>query len=305
MSTSHPFTVSVIIPAFNSAATVVESVQSALSQTSPPDEVIVVDDGSTDDTPRQIVAFGDRVRYIRQANAGVAAARNRGLSEAQSNWVGFLDSDDVWHPGKLELQGRALDSRPDIVLLGAKIFPWPGVMPSVESAAPVVIPFEQLLLNNLLPTSTVLAKAATLRQVGAFDIELRGAEDWDLWLRVAKIASVAYLPVPLAGYRFETRNSLSKNAGQMERGLRRILDKHRAAGTFARHPILRLQAQAFILYSVGLMYQAGGDTRRATSRFCRSLLTWPLNVPSKKGKTITRLKMLAATLLHLGGPGAS
>ena len=87
--------------------------------------------------------------------------------------------------------------------------------------------------------------------------------------------------------------------------MRRILDKRRAAGTFARHPILRLQAQAFILYSVGLMYQAGGDTRRATSRFCRSLLTWPLNVPSKKGKTITRLKMLAATLLHLGGPGAS
>src|SRR5437773_3781756 len=97
-------TVSVVIPTYNYARYLPEAIDSALAQTHAPLEVIVVDDGSTDDTPRVLAVYGDRIRVIRQANRGPGAARNTGIAAARGEYVGFLDADDVWLPRKLELQ---------------------------------------------------------------------------------------------------------------------------------------------------------------------------------------------------------
>src|SRR5712675_1199611 len=96
--------VSVIIPTYNSGRLVVEAVESALAQTLAPAEILVVDDGSTDDTRDRLAKFGPPVSYIHQENQGVAAARNRGIRAATGDLVAFLDADDVWHPKKLERQ---------------------------------------------------------------------------------------------------------------------------------------------------------------------------------------------------------
>ncbi|HEX3110532.1 MAG TPA: glycosyltransferase family A protein, partial [Thermoanaerobaculia bacterium] len=96
--------VSVVIPSYNYARYLGEAIDSALGQTLPPLEVIVVDDGSTDDTPAVLAAYGDRIRVLRQKNAGVAVARNSGIAAARGECVAFLDADDVWLPRKLELQ---------------------------------------------------------------------------------------------------------------------------------------------------------------------------------------------------------
>src|SRR6185437_11144924 len=95
--------VSVVIPTYNSGPLVTEAVESVLAQTLPAAEVLVVDDGSTDDTPERLAAYGERIRYLPQANQGVAAARNRGIREATGDLIAFLDADDVWHPRKLEI----------------------------------------------------------------------------------------------------------------------------------------------------------------------------------------------------------
>ncbi|MGD9570377.1 MAG: glycosyltransferase family A protein [Thermoleophilia bacterium] len=97
-----------MIPTYNRAALVTRAIESALAQERPPDEVIVVDDGSVDDTSERVAAFGDAVRYVRQENAGGAAARNRGVHEARGRWIAFLDSDDVWEAGHLAAMERAI-----------------------------------------------------------------------------------------------------------------------------------------------------------------------------------------------------
>lgn len=103
-----PVRISAVIPTYNRAELVIRAIQSALAQTRPPDEVVVVDDGSTDDTSARVAGFGHRVRYVRQSNAGGAVARNRGVEAATGEWVAFLDSDDVWTPHHLERMEQAI-----------------------------------------------------------------------------------------------------------------------------------------------------------------------------------------------------
>src|SRR5262245_37852496 len=118
--------VSVIIPTYNSGPLVVEAVESVLRQTQPATEIIVVDDGSTDDTQERLAAYRDRIRCVRQSNARVAAARNTGLALASGEIVAFLDADDAWHPHKLERQLAVLREHPQIGLLATDLTDWPG-----------------------------------------------------------------------------------------------------------------------------------------------------------------------------------
>lgn len=109
-----PPTVSCIIPVYNGERFLAEGIESLLAQTRPPDEIIVVDDGSTDGSADVARSFGDRVRYVHQENAGPAAARNRGIREATGDFISFLDADDLWEPTKLERQLRRFDERPEL-----------------------------------------------------------------------------------------------------------------------------------------------------------------------------------------------
>src|SRR5438552_18101942 len=117
--------VSIIIPSFNSAQFVVDAVESALKQTAGEPEVIVVDDGSTDDTQARLAPCRDRIVVIHQANGGLSAARNTGLRAATGEFVGFLDADDAWHPRKVELQLKALHRDPKLGLVGSHTFRYP------------------------------------------------------------------------------------------------------------------------------------------------------------------------------------
>src|SRR5262249_14941569 len=171
----HRPSVSVIIPTFNSAALVAEAVESALAQTAPPAQVLVIDDGSADDTAQRLLRFGDRVRYVRQENQGVSAARNHGIRMAAGEVVAFLDADDFWHPRKLELQLDALAARPDLGLLGTGVFDWPGALPDVAAAAgeaPRDVPWPWLAVKNYFTTSSVVVRRSVLERAGEFDTSL-------------------------------------------------------------------------------------------------------------------------------------
>jgi glycosyltransferase involved in cell wall biosynthesis len=271
--------VSVVIPSYNAGPLVVQAVDSVLGQTLPPAEVLVIDDGSTDDTRARLAPYGDRLRYVYQANGGVAAARNHGVRLASQEFVAFLDADDVWHPRKLELQVPVLQSRPDFGLLGTGMFDWPAdVLPDLgPDPAPAVlpVPVTVLVIKNYIGTSSVLARRAVLEQIGPFDTALQGPEDYDLWLRIAEVARVGNLDLPLAGYRM-VQGSLSKAAARMQVGVEHILHKLDARGTWKGRWLLRRKAYSYACYANAYLHREAGELRAALRQLVRSFAWYPL-----------------------------
>jgi len=298
-----PQTVSVIIPTFNCRSWVGQAIDSALAQTLAPTEIIVIDDGSTDDTGAVLNAYGTRIRRITQPNQGVAAARNSGLRAARGDLVAFLDADDVWHPCKLALQTRIMSKSPDVGLLASRVFPWPAeTMPELElpeGLRPVRIGREQLAVRNYLPTSSVLVRRDVVERTGEFDVRLNGPEDHDYWLRTTGVASVALLSLPLVGYR-RVSGSLSTRPRTMEAGLRRILHKLDGDDFWRGDRMLRRRAYGYASLSCSQLYGAAGDQISAARKLLESLAWYPLPMRrAEAGVPLGRARRLAVVLLRL------
>ena len=188
--------VSVIIPSFNRSHTLMRAIDSVLQQTSMPEEIWVIDDGSTDDTPHMLAANYPRVNVIRQENAGVSAARNTGIKQSQSPWVAFLDSDDEWMPNKLEMQFSKIEKDFDIGILHSdEIWIRNGrrVNPMNKHKKQGGDIFEQSLGLCAMSPSTVVLRRELLDEEGLFDESLPACEDYDLWLRLCYKYSVTYV----------------------------------------------------------------------------------------------------------------
>ena len=198
---------SVIIPTYNRSAYLREAVNSVLSQTRPALEVIVVDDGSTDDTLRVISSYGQSVRCVSQANRGVSAARNSGIAAARGDYVAFLDADDSWTPDKLQRVHDVLAADPalDAVCHDVDVVaPDGAVTGSRAYRLDERDPYTQLLYRgNFLTTSAMTVRRDVLEREGGFD-ERRDwvtTEDFDLWLRIARDGGrFAIVPETLGRY---------------------------------------------------------------------------------------------------------
>lgn len=199
--------VSVIIPAYNAAGFIAETLESVVGQTYRPLEIIVVDDGSRDGTPEVVERFADQgVRLIRQENAGPSAARNRGIAAATGAYIAFLDADDLWLPEKIGRQVEIMEQHPEMGLLFGDMvnFGPAGREPASHfeknglDAAYFGDPlymtdaFLKIFRNNVIPTPAVLVRAGLLAQTGGFDERFRFSEDYLLWLRCARLAKVGY-----------------------------------------------------------------------------------------------------------------
>jgi glycosyltransferase involved in cell wall biosynthesis len=295
--------VSVVIPSYNSGRFVTEAVDSVLAQRRSAAEILVVDDGSADDTRQRLAGYGGPVRYLYQQNQGVSAARNLGVRVASGELIAFLDADDVWHPGKLETQVAVLERRPDLALLGTETFAWPvGEMPVANEKADravEMVPWRRLAVKNYFTTSSIVVRRAVLERAGPFDSKLQGPEDYDLWLRVAELAQVANLRLPLTGYRAPA-GSLSKQADSMSRGMGRILDKLDERSAWHGDHLLRRKARAYCDYSCGFMFAEAGRRRTAAWRLVRSLAGYPLPFSRDEvSRSLARPKLLGLTLWHL------
>jgi glycosyltransferase involved in cell wall biosynthesis len=201
--------VSVIIPTFNRAELVVKAIESALLQTTPPFEVIVVDDGSADDTAQRCRALAerhaDRFRYVYQANRGEAAARNRGVSVAHGELIAFLDSDDVWDRDKLQRQVPLFTQDQTLALTFTayrRLSPEGEQLVQLRSWDPDPQKALRALLEACYVTpSTVIARREVFERTGAFDERLKLSPDWDMWLRVASGGHrIGYLPEATMSY---------------------------------------------------------------------------------------------------------
>ena len=295
----------VIIPAFNCAQWIGQAIDSVLNQSIPATEIVVIDDGSTDTTAAVLAGYGRQIICLRQSNQGVAAARNAGLNLAGGEAIAFLDGDDVWHPRKLELQLRVMADDSTIGLLGTGRFIWPATavphVPGEQAAAVTRIDRNALAVKNYLATSSVMVRRELIRQVGGFDTTLHGPEDHDYWLRIAGVATVAILPVPLMGYR-SVQGSLSKRAGTMEAGMQRILRKLDGQDYWRGNRLLRHRAYSYVNYSSAYLHGAAGKRWIAISRLLASLAWYPLPYRrAESGASFGRIRRLAVSLLRLVG----
>lgn len=251
-----PPKVSVIIPTFNRAHILARAIASVLEQTDANLELIVVDDGSSDDTAALIKTFVDpRLRYVQQPrNLGVSAARNRGIAEARGEWLAFLDSDDLWLPQKLERQFAAL-SGVDCVASYCGLLRIDGqnetrIPHRADGLNSGTKPWPSLLMDGLWFSQTWLVPKRVIVAAGLFDERMSIWEDWDLFLRIALQGPIHHLPEVLA-HSMVSGDSLVGQHQNRPRSLRILQEKHAALfardATIAAHHVY-LRARFELLY---------------------------------------------------------
>ncbi len=214
-----PPVVSIVMPCYNAAAHLPQSVGSVQAQTLADWELIAVDDGSSDGTLAWLQAQTDaRIHVYAQPNRGVSAARNAGLAGARGHYLAFLDADDTWAPGFLQKMLAALDARPDAVLAYCG---WQRTGLADDRAQPFVPPdyenadkAEVLFSGCRWPIHAAMAKRKVVLAAGGFDATLTNAEDYALWLRVATTAPIVRVPEVLAFYHFHGGAQASSNRGR-------------------------------------------------------------------------------------------
>lgn len=287
MEASDP-TVSVVIPTYNRAAFLGAAVASIRAQTYPCAEVVIVDDGSTDNTAEVIASLGAGVRYVTQANAGPAAARNRGIREAHGDLVAFLDTDDRWLPEKIARQVAILKRDSSVALVSADTaiedipnarwvdsnFAQHGLKAFfVELDGRPVPDAPRLLLKiNFVNTSTVLARRDALLESKGFDTRLRYGEDMELWLRIAVRHGIACEP-SVQEIRVEHATNVTKSIEPMLLGYVRLAEVIRewASELMPKWGIRSDRYVANCLADLGYWYFTQDRLPEARKTFIRSL----------------------------------
>ncbi len=276
--------VSIILPAYNQATHLGQAIASVLAQTYTDWELIVVDDGSTDGTGAVARSFTDpRVRYFYQANQERSRARNFGIQQATGEFIAFLDDDDFWLPPYLEKQVAHLRAHPAAGLSHTWSYDTDpaGRMvrvsgQGVPGAATSEAFLAALLINNRIRSIAVVVRAEALHAAGLFDPEVRQAEDWDLWLRIAQRYPVTTLPEALVCYR---RYNLFMPARLKQRGmetaLTHIVEKNFAALKDSPLYALRGEALGWAHWRVAFGLYALGDIPGGQARLRQALAAYP------------------------------
>lgn len=275
--------VSVVIPTYNHARFLAQAIESALGQTLRPFEVIVVDDGSTDDSARILSRYADRIQVIRQTNQGVATARNAGAAVASGDLLAFLDADDVWLPGKLEKQAQRFQADPELGLVhcGFEEIDEKGRrLRSHLNGLEGWVADEMLLFRRpviLGGGSAVALPRTVFHEVGGFDPRLSTSADWDLYHHVARLRRVGFVQEVLLQYRYHASN-MSSNVKAMEHDM--LLAYAKAfEGTGTNRRALRRRCYGNLHAVIAGSYFSAGDFGAFLHHAVRSLIFSPGNIP--------------------------
>ena len=218
---------SAVIPVRNRSTLIVAAIASVQQQTVPLDDIVVVDDGSTDATREAVTALAQQDRRIRlvalSTRSGASAARNAGIAASRSEWVAFLDSDDQWLPRKHELQLRALAQAPGAVASFTGIRHLGADRVQDRYAPPQVTLQELRRLNYLGSTSTALVRRSALRAIDGFDATLPSCQDWDLWIKLRRLGDFAIVCEPLVVFNHTAQARISNNKAGVLAGHAQLL----------------------------------------------------------------------------------
>jgi len=256
--------ISVIIPTWNRSSYLARALESVFAQSVLPHEVIVVDDGSTDNSSEIIKLNFRDVRYLYQENRGVSSARNTGILAARGDWIALLDSDDRWEPHKLERQQRALQANPDAKMCHSNetwIRNGKRVNPMNKHAKRGGLIFQHCLPLCAISPSAAVIKRELFDEIGLFDEALPACEDYDLWLRICATHPVLYLDEPLLLKYGGHADQLSRRHWGMDRFRIHALEKILGTGTLKAED--HAAALAMLQKKIGILIQ-GADKRNNT-----------------------------------------
>lgn len=313
--------ITVAIPAYQAERFIAETLQSVLAQTHPPEEVIVVDDGSTDGTARELERFGERIRVIRQPNGGCAAAFNAAFREARGDFVAECGADDIWEPYKLARQIEALTRHPQIdVAFGlARLFGsaegrWG--MPAEDLSSGILQPRafgRTMYLTNRVCPSTLLIRRSLYERLGPFaEREEMATEDYEYWMRALHAGAVFhYDPEALVRYRRHDANASSDHLAMRQADLL----VHRRYADLAGSPALVRKALARDHFVLGRLLRDKGRAREARVELATSLrhsptpraLAWMLLllVPERHHRALAGRAISVERALRSRGAGMS
>ena len=281
-----PLSIAVIIPTYNYARGIHQAIASVLNQTLSPVEIIVVDDGSTDDTRKILETYGSRIRYLYQQNRGASAARNAGVLAANCEWVAFLDHDDEWYPTKLACQAASLlESGAEFCYTGYERFANGRFEETIEPPDPDRL-FPEFRFQNVLgPSSMFLVRRSTFVSLGGFDERLGAScEDWEFAVRLARVSRWVKVNQTLMRYNYHSSNSSSRYRNLLQKEL--LIENTLLAGTAGlNRMITRQKVRAAIYARAAWNARTNGD--HAVTYALQSVLQWPLpNFMPKRFKTL-------------------
>ena len=270
--------VSVIMPAYNAEAYITQAIESILAQTYHQWELVVINDGSTDNTQNIVSSFTDhRIRSINQENHGLGEARNTGICAAKGEFIALLDADDTWKPSYIDKMTALLNSHPSAaaVYSGFQYINSLGNLigkPNLKIVAPDVFHNTLIFEGNWLVPSAVVFRKQLVEEVGLFDGSLLGVEDADFWIRLSAQHMFVGLPAALVNYRIHNEN-MSKDPGHMMTGGRRLAEKRHGppSGDVSLWPETKRRAYTLLYrYGVGA-YLSAGDVSQSVDYFLRVL----------------------------------
>lgn len=278
--------VSVVIPTYNYGKFLPRALDSVLAQSLAPAEIIVVDDGSTDDTRNILACYSEPVRVVHQTNRGLPAARNVGIGLARSELVALLDSDDAWHPNKLQQQVALWCRHPECGAIGC------GVQVVDAEGQPIrTVLFEdaagdasdrvrRIALRHSWvggSGSGALIPSEVFRQVGGFDESLGAAEDWDMWLRIAVKYPVKNVREALSQI-WDHRSGTFRNVTKLRTNQMAVLGKIEREPSFRLGAATRRRIHAMILNDAAGEAFGCGDWKSSAAYALRSASLWPLSI---------------------------
>jgi hypothetical protein len=247
--------VTTIIPTFNHGRFICDALDSVISQSYKEIEIIVVDDGSIDDTVERVAKYGNAVKYLYQENRGCGPARNTGIIKACGNFVAFLDADDIWQKEKIEKQIEVINAYPGTGVVGCgfnyidnngKFKSKPIIKRNYKRSNAL---YNDLMVRNIIygSSSGALVKKECFNKVGLFDEKLPYREDWDMWFRIGRIYDIRFVEEALVYIRLHRERMTAGDPKRIKEGQRKALNKH-----IKTYPMLyKLKALSYIYGDVG------------------------------------------------------
>ena len=274
--------VSVIIPCYNAARFLPQAIESVLAQTCRSFEILIVDDGSTDDTAQLAASYGDRIRYSYQENQGAAAARNLGITRARGDFIAFLDADDIWLPAKLEMQLQLFDRDPS---LGAVYTDCYSIDENGEITGLYLKrklskkrdPAEEIFIKDFIPNSSMIIRRSCFDIIGVHDETMLLSEDEDLKIRLADRFPIGYINIPLAEWRQHEGNK-SLMVGKLKESFKHDTDIE--CRKVPRLERLRRERKAVLSENCGLLFIHADNPSSARKEFLRAVGSNPLRFRS-------------------------
>lgn len=286
-------TISVIIPAYNAAKFLRAAIESVLAQTLLPQEILVIDDGSKDETAAIAASFGGIVRCISQENRGLSGARNRGVEESGGELIALLDADDIWLPRKLELQVKQLRRHPKALACFTRTKSVDGQGRVLKESTVPRYPdlVKALLLYSCVvgPPSSALMRRSTFDKVGLFDINFSQCHDWEMWLRITEAGSITYVDEALLLYLVHDSN-MSRNIPLLERDTFAVLRKFFRLHPKGKYARLKQKTYSNHWMIVSGSYLAAGNKRDSLRCLLRGILAYPPNLMRAAGLPLRRLQ---------------